>query len=154
MSIMIDDINPLSELRVRIDHAGTLTPDLFGDVIAQACLRHAVPHSDKRRRLGTLIEAKAWLDAALTLIEIELPLWSIRRLACDGGEWHCALTCQPNLPLEFDNTADAHHPVLPLAVLGAFLEARGRAIAQRPAPSVMARPEDMDARRICCENFC
>jgi hypothetical protein len=42
--------------------------------------------------LDRLIEAGAWTDAAITLIGFELPSWSVRRLACEDGEWLCSLS--------------------------------------------------------------
>jgi hypothetical protein len=44
------------------------------------------------KTLDRLIEAGAWTDAAITLIGFELPSWSVRRLACEDGEWLCSLS--------------------------------------------------------------
>jgi len=85
----------------------------------------------KAARIAQLIEAGAWDDAALALIELELPAWKLRRLVYEDGEWFCALSRQPNLPVALDDTVDASHEVLSLAILSAFVEARRRASAMR-----------------------
>jgi hypothetical protein len=66
-------------------------------------------------RIDELIEARAWNDAALTLVELELPAWKQRRLIYEDGKWHCSLSRHPNLPVALDDTATASHEVLPLA---------------------------------------
>ena len=65
--------------------------------------------------IDELIEARAWNDAALTLVELELPAWKQRRLIYEDGKWHCSLSRHPNLPVALDDTATASHEVLPLA---------------------------------------
>jgi hypothetical protein len=89
-------------------------------------------------RLNRLIEASAWVDAALSLVEIELPHWRLRRLIYEDGSWFCSLSRQPNLPVDLDDTADASHEIPALAVLGAFIEARRRSALDREirSPSV------------------
>src|SRR5271168_88011 len=41
----------------------------------------------KASRVNHLIEASAWTEAALALIELELPGWKLRRLVHENGEW-------------------------------------------------------------------
>jgi hypothetical protein len=100
-----------------------------------------------------LIEAGAWTDAALAVIAFELPDWQLRRLEYDGGQWFCALSRQPNLPATFDDTADANHELMPLAILRAFFQARRMAEitpqALSPVPQVSASTGNI----ICCDNF-
>jgi hypothetical protein len=50
---------------------------------------------------------------------VELPGWKLRRLVYQDGEWLCSLSKQPNMPEDIDETADAVHEVLPLAILTA-----------------------------------
>jgi hypothetical protein len=57
----------------------------------------------KVARIHRLVEDKAWTEAALALIEIELPQWKLRRLTCDDGEWFCSLMRHPDLPVELDD---------------------------------------------------
>jgi hypothetical protein len=88
------------------------------------------------------------------LIEIELPQWKLRRLTCDDGEWFCSLTRHPDLPVELDDAAEAHHPNLPMAIRRAMLEAWGRSSAERGkrTPRVPeVRPAGLPL--VCCDNF-
>jgi hypothetical protein len=117
----------LDRLAYQLRPAPALAPDLIYEVIADACTRLPVLNrAGKAVRIDRLIAAGAWTDAALALIELELPAWKLRRLVYEDGEWHCCLSKQPSLPVAFDETADASHEVLALAILSAFLEARRR----------------------------
>jgi hypothetical protein len=108
--------------------APALTTALFSDVKIRTN-----PHSPTVRtdRIDQLIRARAWNDAALALVELELLAWKLRRLAYEDGEWHCSLSRQPNLPAALDDTAHASHEVMPLAILGALVEAHRRMSATR-----------------------
>ena len=75
-----------------------------------------VPYSGARRKPFQR-GARAWNDAALALVELELPAWKLRRLVHENGKWHCSLSRHPNLPVALDDTATASHEVLPLAIL-------------------------------------
>ena len=70
------------------------------------------------------IKSQAWTDAALALIDIELPQWQVRRLAYDDGEWYCALSRQRELPDWLDQPIETRHADLALAILRAFVEAK------------------------------
>lgn len=102
-------------------------------------------------RIGRLIVAGAFTEAALLLIELEIPAWKIRRLACEGGEWLCALSRRPQLPLALDDMAEATHRALPLAMLRALVEVRRRtaAVPQPIVPMVALLPEHI----VCCDDF-
>jgi hypothetical protein len=129
-----------------------LKPDhLISNVIVHACTR--IP-AEKAARIDQLIEAGAWSDAALALVELELPAWKLRRLVYEDGQWLCSLSKQPNLPTALDDTADASHEVLPLAILTAFVEARRRASAMRET-SLHTVPQvtRTSGYAICCDNF-
>jgi len=145
----------LDDVADQLRQATTPAPGLLREVIARACIRlEAMRCAGKAKDLDRLIEDGAWCDAALALIELELPAWSVRRLVREDGEWFCSLSREPNLPAALDDTADASHPVLPLAILVAFVEARRRSIASQgtgrsPVPAV--RPAY--AGTICCDNF-
>lgn len=145
----------LDRLTEQLRLAPALTPDLISNVIADACTRLPVLNkAGKATRIDQLIEAGAWSDAALALIELELPEWKLRRLVYEDGEWFCSLSKQPNLPVVFDDTADACHEVLPLAILSAFLEARRTisAVRETSSPAVpQVRPTSGYA--VCCDNF-
>jgi hypothetical protein len=138
-------------LKDQLRLAPALTHDLISHVIVDACTR--LP-AVKATWIDQLIEAGAWDDAALALIQLELPAWKLRRLVYEDGEWLCSLSRQPDLPVALDDTADASHEVLPLAILMAFVEARRRISAMRETslptvPQVWWTP----GYAICCDNF-
>ena len=145
----------LGQLKDEPGISPALSSDLISTVVADA--RAALParcNAAKAARLDQLIRAGAWNDAAIVLIELELPAWKLRRLVYEDGEWLCSLSTQPNLPAEFDDTADASHEVLPLAILNAFLEARRRMGDEHEinSPTVpQVRPTSGYA--VCCDNF-
>jgi hypothetical protein len=138
------------ELRV----APRLDRSLFTRIIVGACRRIPVlSKSDKAARIDDLIEAGAWTDAALAVIALELPDWQLRRLEYDSGQWFCALSRGPNLPAMLDDTADANHELMPLAILRAFFQARRMTEfaprATSPVPQVSAAADGF----VCCDNF-
>ena len=101
-----------------------------------------------------MIEAGAWTDAALALIDIELPAWRLRRLVHEDGEWLCSLSRQPNLPAELDDSADARHEVLPLAILSALVEARRKTGAVRVTSTpTVGRVRPTSGYAVCCDSF-
>src|SRR6202042_3295222 len=98
---------------------------LFADVIGTTCRRFpSTGQTEKTARIERLIDAEAWMDAALALIDLELPQWQARRIAYDDGEWHCALSRARELPEWLDQSIEAHHADLPLATLSAYPEAQ------------------------------
>jgi hypothetical protein len=149
------DEDRLDRLTEQLRLAPALTPDLVSNVVADACTRIPVLNkAGKAAWIDQLIKAGAWSDAALALIELELPAWKLRRLVYEDGEWFCSLSKQPNLPVTLDDTADACHEVLPLAILSAFVEARRKtsAVRETSSPTVpQVRPTSGYA--ICCDNF-
>ena len=142
----------------RLDEALRLAaepaPGLFAKIIGSACVRIPVlGKSGKANKIDRLLEAGAWTDAALALIELELPAWKVRRVVYENGGWLCSLSRQPNLPVEIDDTVDASHDVLPLAILRAFVETRRRiCVADRTISTVPWLSWVRDTA-ICCDNF-
>ena len=154
MSVVAQHFDPasLDEL-LRSVHA--LTRPLMLDIIDKGCRRlPSLGQMEKTARLTRLIEAEAWADAALALLEIELPLWQVRRIAYDGGEWYCALSRERELPDWLNNSVDARHADLALALLCAFAEAQ-MLTAQASRSSVPASPRALDPlyEPISCDNF-
>ena len=92
-------------------------------------------------------------DAALALVALELPVWSLRRLVREDGEWFCSLSREPSLPLALDDTADARHPSLPLTILLALLEARRMAETRPAVVSATPHVQPASDSMICCDNF-
>jgi hypothetical protein len=143
----------LGRLEAQLRRAQGLTPELMTEVIAQACVRFASPEEAATARVKRLIGAGAWTDAALALLACELPQWKLRRLLYEDGEWHCSLSRQPQLPIEFDEVAEGSHDALPLAVLIALLHAR-RDLTGREGVATGVPPVNAGAGyTMCCDNF-
>jgi hypothetical protein len=143
----------LDVLEERLHQAHAFTPDLISDVITKACTRFATHGATSIARVNRLIEAGAWTDAALAMVELELPSWKLRRLIHEDGEWLCSLSQQPNLPVALDDTAEASHQVLPLAILGAFVEARQRTDAMFETSQAVHQIRPTSGYAVCCDNF-
>jgi hypothetical protein len=115
----------LPELDHGLRDAPEVTAELMSEILAGTCRRFpSRRRAAKTARVERLIQSEAWTDAALALIDLELPQWQLRRIAYDSGEWHCALSRCRELPEWLDQSIEAHHADLPLAILGAFVEAR------------------------------
>lgn len=156
---MLSVLNPqerFDRLTIRLRLTTAVTSELVSDIVAGACIRFPVfRRLGMTARIEKLIEAAAWTDVALAIIEIELPAWRLRRLVYDDGEWFCSLSRQPNLPVELDDTADARHGVLPLAILSAFVEARrsSSSVARKTGSPVVPQVRPAIANAVCCDNF-
>jgi hypothetical protein len=143
------------ELSDLLRDAHAVTTGLMSDVIGEACRRFpSMGQSEKTARIERLIGSDAWTDAALALIDLELPLWQVRRIAYDEGEWYCALSRERELPDWLDRSIEAHHADLPLAILSAFVEAQRVATPQNKT-SVPTAPRDANPlyEPVCCDNF-
>ena len=138
----------------RLRDAHAVTAPLVQDVMQLVCRRHSHPgRAGAVARIERLVAEQAWAEVALALIDLELPQWQLRRLAYDGGEWHCALSRQREMPEWLDEAVEASHPDLPGALLGAILEAK-RTVQHLGRPSVPAAPrETAPCAILCCDNF-
>lgn len=139
----------------RLRNAQAMTQPLMIEIVEKACRR--VPllgPNDRTARLTHLIDARAWTDAALALLELELPMWQVRRIAYDEGEWHCALSRERELPDWLDAAVEAHHADLALALLSAFLEVRALAadVSRPSVPSVRPLLDPL-CQPAACDNF-
>src|SRR5437588_2421520 len=124
MSLLAKTQTP-AELGERLRDAYAVTAEFLSDIIRQTCRRFpSESQSGKTARVERLIESAAWTDAALALIDLELPPWQVRRIAYDEGEWHCALSRERELPDWLDRSIEARHADLPLAILSAFVDAQ------------------------------
>ncbi|GLR85078.1 hypothetical protein [Bradyrhizobium iriomotense] len=138
MSSVLQNFDPLA-LGEQLRSAHAVTRPLMLDVIDKACRRFpSLGQSERTARLTRLIDAEAWADAALALLELELPLWQVRRIAYDEGEWYCALSRERELPDWLESSVEGRHSDLALALLSAFAEVQAlTAKATRPSvPSV------------------
>jgi hypothetical protein len=128
--------------------------DLLANIVSGFCTRI----SDRSKtetfdRLIHLAKIGAWTEVAFSLIALELPLWRVRRLVYESGEWLCSLSHQPNLPMAFDDCVEATHQVLPMAVLCAFVEACRRRDSICESVSVVPHIEPWLEQIMCCENY-
>lgn len=143
------------DLTARLREANGITPELIGGVIRTVCRRlPSVGQPEKTARIEHLITSQAWTDAILALFAFELPQWQVRRIAYDEGEWHCALSRLRELPEWLDQSIEAHHPDLPLAILSAFVEARlSSAPSSRTSVPAVPREPGVPCEPLCCDNF-
>jgi hypothetical protein len=145
----------LGELGARLRDACEVDANLMAEILADACRRYpSLGQSEKTSRVEQLIASGAWTDAALALIDLELPLWQVRRIAYDEGEWHCALSRERELPDWLDRCIEARHADLALAILSAFVEAR-RVDAPKSRTSVpgVSRSAGDLYEAVCSDNF-
>jgi len=153
---LLENRKPLERLTLQVRGSSAPTIDLFLRVIAECPRLSTLIQSGKASLLERALQAGAWTDAALAATNLEIPAWSVRRLVSEDGEWLCSLTRQQQMPTEFDDTVDAYHECLPLAILGALIEVRrkgsgahaGSSLGHR-MPRVAASPEIA----ACCDNF-
>ena len=153
MTVAFRYFDPAS-LSDRLRNAQAMTAPLMREIIDGACRRiPSLRQSERTARLMQLIDAEAWTDAALTLMELELPLWHVRRIAYDEGEWHCALSRERELPDWLDAAVEGCHGDLAIALLSAFVEVQALAVdVPRPSvPSVRPAPDAL-YEPLGCEN--
>jgi hypothetical protein len=142
------------ELPAPLRDAEAVTAPLIWQVISETCRRFpSKGQAGSTARIEALIRSEAWTDAALALIELELPLWQVRRIAYDEGEWYCALSRERELPDWLDLAIESRHADLALAILGAFVEARHMAAPSRPSVPAASRGVNTLYEPICCDNF-
>ena len=154
MSVVAQHYDPAS-LAERIHDAHAASRPLMLDVIDKGCRRFpSLGQSEGTARLAQLIDAEAWTDAALVLLELELSLWQVRRIAYDEGEWHCALSRERELPDWLDSSIEARHADLALALLSAFIEAQVlSAEATRPSVPSVRHASNPLYEPLGCDNF-
>jgi hypothetical protein len=145
----------LPELDDRLRDASEITAELMSEILVETYQRFpSLRRTAKAARVERFIESEAWTDAALALIDLELPQWRIRRIAYDSGEWHCALSRQRELPDWLDQSIEAHHADLPLAILSAFVEAqRDAAPSNRVGVSMAPREVNPLYQSVMVDNF-
>jgi hypothetical protein len=153
--LTLSERHPLDELNDRLRQVHAVTTGLMSEITGQACRRFpSAGQHGKTARIEQLIQCEAWTEAALALIELELPQWQVRRIVYDEGEWHCALSRERELPEWLDQSIESRHADLALAILGAFLEAQSVSAPSRK-PSVPTVPRETSAfyQPLCCDNF-
>src|SRR5580692_10911368 len=89
----LDTESRLQDLQDQLRRAQVITPGLMSRLVAGACTRIATPScATKAKRIDRLIELEAWTEAALALVELQLPQWKLRRLVYEEGAWLCSLS--------------------------------------------------------------
>jgi hypothetical protein len=154
MSLLLE-YSTTAELSDRLRDSHAMTSELMSDIIRSACRRFpSTGQTANPAHIERLIQSHAWTDAALALIDLELPQWQLRRVAYDQGEWYCALSRERELPDWLDQSIEACHVDLSLAILSAFIEAQ-RVSAPETRTSVPAVTRDANLRYVpvCSDNF-
>src|SRR5260370_35830388 len=106
------------ELNGRVCEAPGARAAILSEGSSQTCRRFpSMGQTEKTARIEHLIGSEAWIDAALALIDLELPQWQVRRIASAEGEWHCRLSRQRALPACVAPSLAAHPACLALTVL-------------------------------------
>jgi hypothetical protein len=144
-----------STLIDRLHDAFAVTPSLIDEITREACRRFpSQGQAGKTARVEQLIAMGAWTDAALALIELELPLWRVRRLAYDDGEWYCSLSRERELPDWLDQSIEGRHADLALAILSAFVEVQcSSAPSSRTSVPTSGRRENLLYEPLFTDNF-
>ncbi len=148
----------LADLATRVERARGMTDHLMGDVIETACYRFAAPDNlHEANRVRRFMRTGAWIDAALALIELELPQWSLRCVARENGQWRCVLVRGSLVADWLDDTIRSEDEALPLALLAAFVEAvRLATEAGEAIPQARLKPHLAEAdvkKGPGCDNF-
>jgi hypothetical protein len=151
----LSEQQPAAELAGRLRDASGMTVELMAEIISKACRRFpSAGQGEKTARIERLIHSGAWTDAALALLDLELPQWQLRRIAYDQGEWYCALSRERELPDWLDQSIEGRHADLALAMLSAFVEAQHIAApSSRTSVPAVTRDATPLYMPLCCDNF-
>ena len=143
------------ELNDRLRDAHAVTADLMLEIVGETCRRFpSMGQTEKTARIERLMGSGAWTDAALALIDLELPQWQVRRATYDEGEWYCALSRERELPDWLDRSIEARHADLALAILSAFVDAQHiNAPSSRTSVPIVPRDANPLYEPVCCDNF-
>jgi hypothetical protein len=151
----LSDHHDFDALNDRLRDADVVTAKLMSELVAATCRRYpSIGQAGKAARIERLMGSQAWTDAALALIDLELPQWQVRRIAYDEGEWHCALSRAREIPEWLDQSIETRHANLPLAILSAYLDAQYiSAPSQRTSVPTVPRDANVFYTPFCCDNF-
>ncbi len=153
MSFDVDRAVRLADLADQLHVSENLSADLMSNVATTICGRSPVPDRLRSSRIERLLAAGAWTDAALALVDGELPQWKLRRLVYDDQQWHCALSRQRELPEWLDQAIETSHSDCAIAILAGVVEAARQSVSEdnraRRVPRVPLKRDGL----ICCDNF-
>jgi hypothetical protein len=142
----------LATLAGRVSAADEATPELLSGIVAETARRLSVP--GEAAQLHQLIQAGALTEAAFALINMELPLWQLRRITYDEGEWHCAMSRQRELPEWLDEAIETTHASLTLAIVSVYIETLRQIEASRePSRPSVPQTRGDQFEPVCCDNF-
>jgi hypothetical protein len=152
---LLSEHHDSGELSDRLRDVHAVTGELIAEVVDETCRRFPpIRRTEKTARIEQLIGSGAWTDAALALIDLELPQWQVRRIAYDEGEWYCALSRERELPDWLDRSIEARHADLPLAILSAFVDAQRISTPKsRTSVPIVLRDANPLYEPVCCDNF-
>jgi len=144
--------NDSATLSDRIHDTPTASASLLREII-DGCRSTSPGQSTKAVRIARLLSAGAFAEVALALIDLELPQWHLRRIVYDGGEWHCALSQVRELPDWLDQSVEARHHDLALAILAAFVEVQSASTpTSRPSVPTVRHAANVHYAQMC-DNF-
>lgn len=144
----------LGALGSRMREASQPSPELLNEIVGAACRRlPSLDQGAKTAHIQRLIASASWIDAALALIDFELPLWRVRRLSYDSGEWYCALSRERELPDWLDQCLETRHADLALAILCAFVEAQRISKPERRASVPAVERTSTFYEPLCVDNL-
>jgi len=138
-----------------VRQAGRVTPQLMTAILDAAHAHSAIPHrTHQAKRIRRLIDAAAWTEAALAIAEFDRSR-AVRRITHEDGEWCCTVGSQWPVPDWLDETIVFSHELLPLAIVGALLDAtrQGAAATPRATSVLRCQPRSSDAATVSCDNF-
>jgi hypothetical protein len=145
----------LATIAARVSEASQATDGLMSAVMKEAYAESSNVSEHIPAQMTKLISARAWTDTGLALISNRLPKWKLRRLVYDEGQWHCALSLQPEFPDWLDEAIETNHSDLSLAILKGCVEALSQSPPRSGATRVPTVPRVRLTRdeMICCDNF-
>jgi hypothetical protein len=142
----------LATLAGKVSLADEATPELLSEIVAKTARRLSA--LGDVAQLDQLIDAGALTEAAFALVNLELPLWQIRRITYDEGEWHCALSRQRELPEWLDQAIETSHASLTLAIVSVYIETLRQIEASRePSRPSVPQTRGDQFEPVCCDNF-
>jgi hypothetical protein len=142
----------LATLAGKVSFADEATPKLLSEIVAKTARRPSALRD--AAQLDQLIDAGALTEAAFALVNLELPLWQIRRITYDEGEWHCAMSRQRELPEWLDQAIETSHASLTIAIVSAYIETIRQIEASRePSRPSVPQTRGDQLEPVCCDNF-
>ncbi len=146
----------IGALRAKICCAQTVTAELASAALDLMAARSAAPgRTAQAQRVRSLIDGAAWTEAALAIADLDHSR-TVRRLIHEDGEWHCRIGSRWAVPYWLDDSVEFSHPMLPLAILGALIEAAQQVPATVRTPTSVPRSQLGQAGSISavsCDNY-